>query len=248
MFRRFLELLSRRRVLKRRLPRDVGGASIFVSPDAQLKYLKPGKGAFDRELLAIAKDYLGSQSNVWDIGANVGVFTFAAASLVGKGRILAVEADIWLAQLISRSVLLNKKREYNITVLPVAISDQVGVASFMIAARGRASNALRSAGGNSMMGGVRQICTVPTLTLDILLNETFKPDFVKIDVEGAEKMVLNGAGKTLSSARPVFYIEVNASNCDDVTHIFKYYHYRLVDGSTGAPIDRCTDNSLAFPE
>jgi hypothetical protein len=99
-----------------------------------------------------------------------------------------------------------------------------------------------------MMGGVRQICTVPTLTLDILLNKTFKPDFVKIDVEGAEKMVLNGAGKTLSSARPVFYIEVNASNCDDVTHIFRYYHYRLVDGSTGAPIDRCTDNSLAFPE
>jgi len=154
------------------MPSDFGNVQIYVSPDSQLKYLKRGRGAFNAGLLAIAKDYIRPSQNVWDIGANVGVFTFAAASLIGagNGKVLAVEADIWLAWLINRSRAFNKARGFDITVLPSAISDHAGVATFRIAARGRASNALSLAAGSSMMGGVRELQTVPTLTLDLLLQ------------------------------------------------------------------------------
>jgi hypothetical protein len=97
------------------------------------------------------------------------------------------------------------------------------------------------------MGGVRAERTIATLTLDILLDCTFKPDFIKIDVEGAEKMVLDGGSRTLCTARPILYVEVSAGNCDAVTAILRSHQYRLVDGNTRRPIECCSFNTLAFP-
>ena len=239
--------MARQCVLKRSLPSEFGGTSLYVSPDAQLKYLKPGREAFDESLLDIAHRFLKPGFNVWDIGANVGVFTFAAASLVKTGKILAVEADIWLAQLLYRSKLLNQDKGFDITILAIAVSERIGLAQFMIAKRGRASNALESAGGNEMMGGIRHIQTVPMMTLDMLLQETFPPDFIKIDVEGAEAMVLEGAVQILRDIRPVIYIEVNNRNTNHVTQLLSKYEYELLDGQSYKKIEHCVFNTLAIP-
>lgn len=247
MFRRWIEQLSRDSYFRRRLPAAFDRVPIYVSPDSQLKYMRLSPDAFDVGLLAIATDFLKPDFNVWDIGANVGVFTFAAATRIKKGKVLAVEADIWLAQMIQKSLSLNRERGFDITVLPAAVSNQVGIARFIIAARGRARNSLRSVGGSHSMAGVREEQTVFTLTLDVLLDNLFKPDFIKIDVEGAEKMVLDGAGKTLREARPILYVEVSPENCDAVTTILKSYKYQLVDGDSRSPIDKCSFNTLAFP-
>src|SRR5437870_11528737 len=114
--RRCAERLSRGRVLKRRLPAEFGKTPLYVSPDSQLKYLKIGREAFDAELLQVALDEIGPGMVVWDVGANVGVFTFAAASLAESGSVLAIEADIWLTQLIRRSANIKENREFDITI------------------------------------------------------------------------------------------------------------------------------------
>lgn len=248
MIRRWIEQLSRNSYYRRKLPTAFDRVPIYVSPDSQLKYMRLSSDAFDARLLAIADDFLKPDFNVWDIGANVGVFTFAAATRIKKGKVLAVEADIWLAQLIQKSLSLNRKRGFDITVLPTAVSDQIGVERFVIAARGRARNSLRSVEGSHLMAGVREEQSVFTLTLDVLLDNLFKPDFVKIDVEGAEKMVLDGAGKVLCEARPILYIEVSPENCEAVTKTLKSNKYRLVDGASRSPIDKCSFNTIAFPE
>jgi FkbM family methyltransferase len=79
--------------------------------------------------------------NVWDIGANVGLFSFAAAAL--GAQVLAVEADVWLASLIHRSTLLNK---LPVTVLPAAVSDRDGISCLYFSDDGRSSNSLRGSG------------------------------------------------------------------------------------------------------
>jgi FkbM family methyltransferase len=247
MFRRWIEQLSRDSYFRRRLPTAFDRVPIYVSPDSQLKYMRLSSDAFDAGLLAVATDFLKPDFNMWDIGANVGVFTFAAATRIKKGKVLAVEADIWLAQLIQKSLSLNRERGFDITVLPAAVSDQLGVARFIIAARGRASNSLRSVRDSRSMGGVREEQTVSTLTLDVLLDNLFKPDFIKIDVEGAEKMVLDGAHKVLGEIRPMLYIEVSPDNCDAVTETLKSYKYRLVDGESRSPVEKCSFNTIAFP-
>ena len=212
LVRTLFERLARNRVLTRRLPAALGSRPIVVSPDAQLGYLKPGAAAFDAELLRVASEHIAPGDEIWDIGANVGVFTLAAAVAARPGRVLAVEADTWLAGLIRASAAHTKNRDLTIDVLSAAIADRDGVGTFLIAQRGRSSSSLELAGGRSQMGGVRTRLLVPMLTLDTLLAAERAtrpaPALVKIDVEGAELAVLRGAPRLLAEARPKLYIEV----------------------------------------
>jgi FkbM family methyltransferase len=251
MMRAWVERLSRGIVLKRRLPASVGGAQLYVSPDAQLKYLKLTTDAFDKDLLQLAQDHVKSDSIVWDVGANVGVFTFAAAGLAKHGQVIAIEADRWLAELIRRSCRLPANRALAITVLQAAVSATNGVAEFVIARRGRASNYLADAGGWSQSGGERERTHVATLTLDSLLASFPRPTFLKIDVEGAEAMVLRGATRLLNEVRPALYIEVGKENSDEVTRLLKGANYRLFDSTRPIggqqPLPRCVQDTLAVP-
>lgn len=248
IIRRTAERLSRGKIIKRHI--FVGGrkVSLFVSPDAQLKYFKFWRNAFDADLVWLAENFLEEDSNVWDIGANVGVFTFASSAVAHKGTILSVEADIWLADILRRSAMLKENRNADIRILPAAISDNNSLASFLIAMRGRACNALEEAGGRSKMGGVRERQYVPTLTLDTISSSVPKPDFIKIDVESAELMVLRGAINVISSMRPVFYIEVSDNVADEVMRLFHENKYLAFDIQTGAEINQCMSNYLFIPE
>jgi FkbM family methyltransferase len=250
VLRKLIERLSRGKRFKRRLPTEFLSTPLYVSPDAQLKYLKFGVKAFDVELLRIAREHIREDSHVWDVGANIGVFAFAAASIALKGSTLAIEADNWLVQLMRKSLSLRKNSVLNIQILGSAISGRNGVATFLIANRGRASNFLEFAGGRSETGGIREKVTVPTLTLDTLLEFFSWPNFVKIDVEGAESMVLKGARRLLSEIRPTIYIEVGSETKDEVTAILKNNGYLLYDGSKPLidqrPLSSCTFNTLAI--
>jgi predicted RNA methylase len=108
-------------VLKRRLPREFAGAPLFVSPNSVLGYWRRDISKVDPFLLSMVRELVRPAMSVWDIGANVGLFFFAAASLGAK--VVAVEADLWLANLMHRSALLNK---LPVTVLPAAVSASQG--------------------------------------------------------------------------------------------------------------------------
>ena len=245
--RTLIERLARGKMLKRRLPARFKSTPLYVSPDAQLKYIVPGAAAFDAELLEVVGHCVKPDSIVWDVGANIGVFALAAASLATRGNVLAVEADIWLAQLIKKSASLPKNRGLKLQVLPVALSDKIGVATFMIAKRGRASNYLKGADARSQTGGVRDQVLVPTLTLDALLDEFEPPTLVKIDVEGAESAVLRGGAQLLQKVRPTIYIEVGSDTNADVTRTLLDHDYLLFDGATRAPMEQCAFNTIATP-
>ena len=206
MHRRLAERLSRDRVLKRHIWVNGKKTPIYVSPDAQLKYAKPGRNPFDADLIRLA-ERVGSQLNsVWDIGANVGVFTFASLS-AGAKRGTVFEPDTFLLEVLKKTA---KDKFYNddaLSIIPSAVSNQVGLQRFMVAARGRASNALETAQGQSEMGGVRRTELVPTFTIDSLIDSLTPPDFMKIDVEGAELLVLEGGAETIKRHRSLIYIE-----------------------------------------
>ena len=77
---------------------------------------------------------------VWDIGGNVGLFAFAAAAL--GVRVLAVEADTWVVDLLRRSAHLNG---LPVRVLSVAVADTIGVSESHLSSEGRASNSSAAA-------------------------------------------------------------------------------------------------------
>jgi len=248
IFRKIIERLSRGKIVKRRITVGSESCSIYASPDAQLKYLKFGKAAFDNDLIEIALRNINRNDVVWDIGANVGVFSFAAAMRSKTGTVLSVEADTWLVGILRKTALLEEYSGCDICVLPAAISNNVSIESFTIASRGRASNALSSAGGRSQMGGVREIQYVPTLTLDFLMNFFPKPDFVKIDIEGAELMAIESAQKLIKDVRPTFYIEVGEDVSSQIYDIFQAADYSVIDPQTDKVLDHCLANTLFVPK
>jgi FkbM family methyltransferase len=252
LLRRLVERLSRGRVFVRRLPGEFASARLYVTPDAALAFLKPGAAAYDTALLNFASEFVQRDHVVWDIGANVGVFTFAAAHRTGPGgTVIAVEPDLFLASLIRRSARLKANAHLNVQVLSTALANEASVATFLIAARGRASNALESAGGRSQAGGVREKQLVPTLTVDLLLQYLPAPHAMKIDVEGAEMMVFSGATRLLTDVRPVIYVEVGDEYHQSLAQLLHQHNYVLFDGDvppeTRKPIQTCTFNTLACP-
>ena len=107
MLRRLTERITRDWTLRRQLPQDFGGVPILVTPSAGLRYLARSMNDVDPVLMNLVKEFVRPGSVVWDIGANVGLFTFAAASLAGPGgQVMAMEPDAWLVQLLRRSAKL----------------------------------------------------------------------------------------------------------------------------------------------
>lgn len=247
--RKLVEIAARNLSIKRRMPRPFDNASIIVSPDSQLKYLKLGREAFDPLLLDIAAEFVKSNMIVWDVGANVGVFSVAAAALGAK--VVAFEADPWLANLLYETRSLKENSGLKLDVAALAVSDRDGLSQLMIAARGRASNALEQVGGRSQMGGVRAKRFVPTLRLDTIAASLPAPHFLKVDVEGAEALVINGSLDLLASARPVLMIEVGPEHVPYVSRTLLELGYELFDAQLGparrSALNLCVENTLAIP-
>ncbi len=252
MLRTLLERMSRRVVLKRRLPPEFGRGVVYVSPGSALNLWRFDLAKVDPMLFRIAREHVRRGDVVWDVGANVGLFSFAAAALAGpSGSVLAIEADTWLADLLRRSANARRQGAAPVAVLPAAAAEAVGVAAFKIARRGRASNFLASAPGSNQAGGVREIQLVPTVTLDSLLDRFPPPALVKIDVEGAEDKVLQGAVRLLSELRPVVACEVFKESRTVVDPLLRELGYTLLDAelppSKRKPLQASATNTLAYP-
>ena len=99
-----LESLSRRVVLKRTLPSRFGHHSLFVTPDSRLSFFRKNLEKVDPHIISAAEEFVHDRDTIWDIGTNVGLFSFITAALAGpSGRVPAAEVDISLVDLLHRS-------------------------------------------------------------------------------------------------------------------------------------------------
>jgi FkbM family methyltransferase len=249
-----LRPLLKRISFPRTLRMKGGRLRLWVSPGSDWRFLRPDwQHAGYSELVDVAETWVRSGMRVWDIGANVGVFTFAALQRVGKeGSVTAIEPDPTLSAMIAHSRHANLRREglnpHGPKVLTLALNDVQGVLDLVIPINGSARNHLASVTGNSADGEYDRRATV-ALTADWLQQHVGRPDFIKIDVEGAEVSLLHGAAEVLSKARPLVYIEVNEENTEAVTRLLGTHRYLLFDyaGGSWKPTERCAFNTLAVP-
>jgi FkbM family methyltransferase len=241
------ERVSHRIVVRRRLPAPFSDARIYVSTEGGLRYLARPMSRVDPVLLRLAAEVVRPGDTVWDIGANMGLFSVAAAVVAGPaGRVLAVEPDTDLVGLLRRSAA-GAGRRAPLEILPAAVSDELSVARFHIARRNRATSHLAGF-GTEMAGGVRATRVVPTVTLDWLAERFPVPDVLKVDVEGAELAVL--AGGTAVLGRPRVICEVSAHNAVAVAELLSARGYTMYDGDLApgerVPLPSAPFNTLAL--
>lgn len=249
MLRMLAERAARGRTFWRKMPARLGSARICLTPDTALQVLKPGESGLDPMLIRLAEEQVSNGEEVWDIGANVGIFTVAAAAR--GAHVLAIEPDIWLAHLLTRTRDHPANEKLKMDPVCLALADQPGFSQLAIARRGRSANFLMSFGGSTQTGGVRNKQYVPIYSLDGLLDNFATPDFIKIDVERAETAVLKGGTKILNEIRPRMLVEVGKDTKHDVTEILLEAEYELQDFASGHQWDVANmtgQNILATPK
>lgn len=247
---RFIEKAMRGKLVCRRLPKSLGSRQVFVSPDSQLSYLRPFWHLYFKKLLDTAFTFVRPGYEIWDIGANVGVFSVASAHLTGsEGHVLSLEPDPFLAWALQKTAQCRCNSDLQVDIVCAAVSDRAQLARFHIAARGRSSNSLEEAGGRDQAGGTRHIQYVPVVTLDSLATYFRPPNLVKIDVEGAEFNVLSGGMNLLRNHRPVIHVEVGKAQQLECTRFLKDLKYSLYNADSDflSLISQCSFNTLATP-
>jgi FkbM family methyltransferase len=152
-------------------------------------------------------------AEVWDVGAHRGLFSLMCARN-GAERVLAIEPSAVNLEALRDHLAANAALGRRIETLHAAISDRDGEIEFVINDTDGAVCQIRADGvAQYDHGSSTSRRTVPAWTLDSLLaRRTSPPVLVKIDVEGAEGLVLAGAARLLSEHRPAIFMEVhNAS-------------------------------------
>lgn len=150
---------------------------------------------------------LGEGDVFVDVGANVGVYTLHAARRVGKsGRVVFFEPTSETYARTCENVRLNGFA--NIKGYQKAVADKEGTVDFMVCE----SNNSNYIGSGILSEEAREsleVRTVPVDTVDAMAAREGlgKVTLIKIDAEGAETLVMNGALQTIRSSRPTILFE-----------------------------------------
>lgn len=140
-----------------------------------------------------------------DVGANCGIYTVLGCTINPNVCVVAVEPVSKICAALAYNVAQNNL-DSKVTILNVALGDSNGMVSF--------HEAEESTMGSLAVGGYQgqpgRVIQVKCRTLDSIVEElNIEPDFVKIDVEGFEYLVLSGASRVLSQFRPRIVLEAN---------------------------------------
>ena len=150
-------------------------------------------------------------SVLWDVGANIGLYTIYAAKS-RNCRVYAFEPSVFNLELLARNIFSNALQE-KVTIVPIALSDKVGSSMF------RMSNtdwggALSTFGesfdqNGNVMNEVFEFQTIGVSMNDaVRLLEIPLPKFIKIDVDGIEHFILRGGADVLNKVESVL-VEIN---------------------------------------
>ena len=206
---------------------------------------------FEPDETAFVERYLRPGMSFVDIGANIGWFSLIAARLVGPtGHVVAIEPRPDSAERLAMSAAENGLA--NIRTLRLALAAEVG----------RSKVGAHLAGANT--GGTWLITTpelARTMAVDHQLfdvdvgrlDDIDLPacDLLKIDVEGAEHLVLQGGRKTLARHRPAILSEINPEPLRKVSGVavgeyldllggLNYRPHRLGPGGRTEAVDRAS--------
>ncbi|NCS26876.1 MAG: FkbM family methyltransferase [Microcystis aeruginosa BS13-02] len=162
---------------------------------AQL-WVDPARMRWEERFL---EDYLKLGDRMIDVGANIGTLSLRASTLVGaEGEVFSFEANPTLSEFIKDNQTLNQFT--NIKIYNLAVGDSNGTIYF----------ALNKSDDRSRVHLSDQGIAVEKQPLDRVIPDT-PIDLLKIDVEGYEKWVFQGAEKTIQNSQVVMFESIPAN-------------------------------------
>lgn len=151
----------------------------------------------EADVIRVFRTFLNQRSVVLDIGANFGLYTALAGSIIrNRGKLYAFEGNPRVFESLQRTIVANDLYfNSNVVAANLLVSNESGRGLLHYSAN------LPSGGTMSdvvLSGGLQCTVEVPMTTIDDFLPPDLPVDLVKIDVEGHEPLVLRGMERTIA--------------------------------------------------
>jgi FkbM family methyltransferase len=155
---------------------------------------------------------------VYDCGANLGLYARYLVSTLGAGHVVAFEPSPDNRRFLAANLALGGIAD-RVTILPMALADEDGMAEFQVDDMQTSSGTLSKVTGGEPSEGRKNLRLGPLTDqvlcrrLDTVVAEEGLPfpDVIKIDVEGAEPLLLRGAAGLLRERRPALVVELHGA-------------------------------------
>jgi len=158
----------------------------------------------ERSEISLITQQLKNGGLAVDVGANKGSFLYWLRRAVGKtGKVIAFEPQPKLCRYLKR--ICASMRWENVEIKQAAVSDSNGVSTLFVPSQ-QPSPAASLIEPSSTIKDLHSL-DCETVTLDSVLEQKGKVDFIKIDVEGFEKSVFSGATSILAKWKPDLLFE-----------------------------------------
>ncbi|SLN62178.1 FkbM family methyltransferase [Pseudooctadecabacter jejudonensis] len=218
----------------------------FDGTMAFLEYVRNCLGInlnFNAMQIALYRKLVKPGWSVVDIGAHSGVHTRVFLNLVGStGRVMSFEPNPFL----NDKILADMGDVENLTLRREALSNEVGNAEFWVLPDFPEESGLRLR-SNRADATKKEKIEVQVECLDNIVTNGTAVDLIKIDVEGAEMPLLEGARQVILKARPILFVEyghtafeVYGSKFDDLNEWARLNQYDIFDlfGNRLSELDR----------
>lgn len=179
------------------------------------------------QILTLCRQYRGDGVVMFDAGANIGAYTIAAArTMINWGEVIAVEAQERLFYALAGNIVINNLS--NAKAIWSALSDKKGtidisIPNYDVPASYGSLELIQKETSENIGQLLEKTQEVPSITIDSLkLNRC---DYLKLDVESMEELVLAGAKKTIKSCKPIVQIEVIKSDREKIQKFFEQLDY-----------------------
>jgi len=163
----------------------------------------------------------------WDIGANIGLYSIYAAINFPKSTIISFEPSTSNLNILSRNISLNNL-EKQINIFQIGLTNINNKFFIMSETTLEEGGALSSFGKNYNFEGkkidkINKYSIFGTKIDYLIFNNILKiPDYIKIDVDGTEHIILKGAEKTLKKNKiKSILVEVNENFLSQKVHVEK---------------------------
>jgi FkbM family methyltransferase len=143
---------------------------------------------------------------LWDIGANVGLYSVYAAK-TRDAKVYSFEPSVFNLEVLARNIHLNNLNS-NITIIPIALNDITGRGELNMTTEdigGALSTFDRSYGFDGKEIEVSFSYALFSISMDDAFNKLGipAPDYLKIDVDGIEHLILQGGREILGKVKGV---------------------------------------------
>jgi FkbM family methyltransferase len=231
-----------------------GGFRLFVDLADHVIGLNIVRGHYEQDEVAFVRRVLRPGDTAVDAGAHIGFFTVQMAAIVGAtGRVYAFEPFDPNAELLERSIAENRFDD-RVVFQRAAVGASSGTATltFPVETLNTGGAYLLHEGSAPLAGNQTQ--SVPLVALDDLALQ--RPvRFLKMDVEGAEPLVVRGAAALLRTDRPIVLSELHPTQLErasgttasaflDQMRALGYRAHRLEGSNVGSRLDRAPDEVL----